>query len=323
MVGKLTAGAIGTEVERLHQQLQRHNIEVPAQEVRRQFFGPGTRAAVLAYQRQHGLDCSGEVDWSTTAVLCGNPPRAGGLATSATTTLRGVTRARTNQKGPATPEPSLYDRLGGICAIAAVIDRFSDALVQNPSVGQTSKNPAPRDWHTNNLGRLPALKFMRTLWVCDVAGGPFPFTATRPGNTQLGLKEAHRHLCISPHEFDAAAAEFARTLDGFNVPPREKQEVLGAFDAPQGRGDRGVQGRQEWFRRTNRAGRLIGEPREPVRRPQSEARIPKSGCHRRFSIRGTGPVCRPRQPSVHVARVQVANPEPPADHPRRAPWLSN
>ena len=80
-------------------------------------------------------------------------------------------------------EPSLYERLGGVFAIAAVIDHFSDAVVQNPTVGQASKNPELREWHTNQLDRLPGLKFMRTLWVCNVAGGPFSFTATRPGST--------------------------------------------------------------------------------------------------------------------------------------------
>jgi hemoglobin len=47
------------------------------------------------------------------------------------------------------PESSLFERLGGASAIAAVIDRFSDALVQNPIVGKESKNPCLKDWHTN------------------------------------------------------------------------------------------------------------------------------------------------------------------------------
>jgi hemoglobin len=129
------------------------------------------------------------------------------------------------------PDSSLYERLGGAFAIAAVIDQFSDAVVQNPIVGQTSKNPALREWHTNNLGRLPGLKFMRTLWVCNVAGGPFQFSATRPGSTVLGLEEAHRELEISPGEFDEVAAELGRTLDAFKVPQQEKEEVLAAFAA--------------------------------------------------------------------------------------------
>jgi len=128
-------------------------------------------------------------------------------------------------------EPSLYERLGGAFAIAAVVDHFSDAVVQNPIVGQESKNPALREWHTQNLGRLPGLKFMRTLWVCNVAGGPFQYTPTVPGSTVLGLEEAHRRLRISPDEFDEVAAELGRTLDAVGVPEQEKGEVLAAFAA--------------------------------------------------------------------------------------------
>jgi hemoglobin len=128
-------------------------------------------------------------------------------------------------------DSSLYERLGGAFAIAAVVDRFSDAIVRNPIVGEKSENPALREWHTNNLGRLPGLKFMRTLWVCDIAGGPQQYAATQPGSTPLGLEVAHRELKISPAEFDEVAAELARTLDFFKVPEQEKGEVLAAFAA--------------------------------------------------------------------------------------------
>jgi len=132
------------------------------------------------------------------------------------------------------PEQSLYDRLGGAFAIAAVVDHFSDAVVKNPIVGQTSANPQLREWHTNNLGRLPGLKFMRTLWVCDVSGGPMKYVGTEPGSTILGLEEAHRDLRISPEEFDEVAAELGRTLDAVGVPEQEKGEVLAAFAAHKG-----------------------------------------------------------------------------------------
>ena len=131
-------------------------------------------------------------------------------------------------------EQSLYERLGGVFAIAAVIDRFSDEVVKNKVAGQGSDNPALREWHTKELARLPGLKFMRTLWVCDVAGGPYTFRATEPGTTALGLEEAHRDLHITPDEFDAVAAELSRTLDVFKVPEREKGEVLAAFAAHKG-----------------------------------------------------------------------------------------
>ena len=133
-----------------------------------------------------------------------------------------------------TPEKSLYERLGGVFAIAAVVDHFSDAVVKNPVVGQKSKNPQLQEWHTKNLGRLPGLKFMRTLWVCNISGGPFQYTATKPGTTSLGLEEAHRNLRISPAEFDEVAAELGRTLDFFKVPKPEKGQVLAAFAAHKG-----------------------------------------------------------------------------------------
>src|SRR5262245_9582517 len=126
---------------------------------------------------------------------------------------------------------SLYERLGGVFAIAGVVDHFSDALIKNPVVGKDSRNPALREWHTRSLDRLPGLKFMRTLWVCSVSGGPFQYSPTRPGNTELGLEEAHRTLRISSEEFDEVAAELGRTLDFFSVPQREKEEVLTAFAA--------------------------------------------------------------------------------------------
>ena len=132
------------------------------------------------------------------------------------------------------PESSLYERLGGAFAIAAVVDHFSEAVVRNPIVGQQSENPALREWNTNNLGRLPGLKFMRSLWVCNVAGGPQQYAATKPGSTDLGLEEAHRELKISPAEFDEVAAELGRSLDFFKVPEQEKGEVLAAFAAHKG-----------------------------------------------------------------------------------------
>ena len=152
------------------------------------------------------------------------------LAAAPVTVLAAADNAHAQDK-QTVPEKSLYERLGGVFAIAAVVDHFSDAVVKNPIVGQKSKNPQLREWHTKNLGRLPGLKFMRTLWVCNISGGPFQYTATKPGKTPLGLEEAHRDLRISPAEFDEVAAELGRTLDFAKVPKREKSEVLAAFAA--------------------------------------------------------------------------------------------
>ena len=138
--------------------------------------------------------------------------------------------AADQQAIPAAGE-SLYDRLGGIFAIAGVVDYFSDEIIKDPTAGAQSRNPALRKWHTESLDRLPGLKFMRTLWVANVAGGPYQYTPTRPGSTNLGLENAHKDLHISSAEFDAVAAVLSRSLDHFNVPAKEKGEVLAAFAA--------------------------------------------------------------------------------------------
>jgi len=128
-------------------------------------------------------------------------------------------------------DQTLYERLGGVFAIAAVVNHFSDAVVENAIAGRDSDNPALREWHTAKLARLPGLKFMRTLWLCNVAGGPFEYVGTKPGHDAISLEEAHRELEISSDEFDAVAAELGRSLDFFKVPQLEKDQVLAAFAA--------------------------------------------------------------------------------------------
>lgn len=158
---------------------------------------------------------------------------AGLALAAAPVTLAGTSKAyaQAQPTASAKSDKSLYERLGGIFAIAAVVDHFSDAVVKNPIAGQNSKNPQLREWHTKNLERLPGLKWMRTLWVAQVSGGPYKFLATKPGTTPLGLEEAHRDLKIAPAEFDAVAQELAKSLDFAKVPKREKDEVLAAFAA--------------------------------------------------------------------------------------------
>jgi hemoglobin len=170
---------------------------------------------------------NGENETSATRRTLMEAAGIGILATS----LGSCATAAATDTPPAVDPNSLYQRLGGVFAIAGVVNHFSDALIRNPIVGQASQNPQLREWHTRNLDRLPGLKFMRTLWVCNVSGGPFVYTPVRPGRTTVGLEEAHRNLRISPAEFDEVAAELGRTLDHFRVPAREKNEVLSAFAA--------------------------------------------------------------------------------------------
>lgn len=139
---------------------------------------------------------------------------------------------------------SLYNRLGGIYPIAAVVDHFSDAVVNNPIAGKNSPNPLLRQWYAEkSSSRMPGLKWMRTLWLCDAAGGPYTFiasTGSRKGKCPLSLENAHSELKISADEFNAVAGELAKSLDYFNVPEKEKNEVLAAFAAHKSEIDEGV-----------------------------------------------------------------------------------
>jgi hemoglobin len=65
---------------------------------------------------------------------------------------------------------------------------------------------------------------MRTLWVANVAGGPFDYTGKNLG-------DAHARFRIKPEEFDEVAAELRRALEHYNVPEREKEEAMAAFIA--------------------------------------------------------------------------------------------
>ena len=72
---------------------------------------------------------------------------AGLALTAVPVALAGANNAYAQAK-QTMPEKSLYERLGGVFAIAAVVDHFSDAVVKNTIVGEKSKNPQLREWHT-------------------------------------------------------------------------------------------------------------------------------------------------------------------------------
>jgi hemoglobin len=143
---------------------------------------------------------------------------AGALA--GTAAARGLIPAATEAKQSTPTEPSLYERLGGIFAIAAVVNRFSDEIITNPKL---NVNPALKEWNEKEAEtRLPGLKFMRTIWIAALAGGPFEYTG-------LPLDKAHADFHLTADEFDEVGAEIVRALDFYKVPEREKQELVEAY----------------------------------------------------------------------------------------------
>jgi hemoglobin len=111
-------------------------------------------------------------------------------------------------------QPSLYERLGGTYSIATVVDDFIERLLVNSTL---NANPAIKEARA----RVPkaGLKFHVTTLVCEVSGGPCKYT----GRT---MKESHERLNITPAEWDAMVADFKTTLNKFNVPQREQQELI-------------------------------------------------------------------------------------------------
>jgi hemoglobin len=134
-----------------------------------------------------------------------------------------ATRAPAAHRTNKPPQPAgqtLYDRLGGIFPIAAVVDRFSDQIVLNPKL---NKNPALIEWNSKEAAtRLPGLKFMRTLWLAALAGGPFKYSG-------MPLHDAHTRFSLTSDEFDEVGAEIVRALDYYKVPDHEKQELVTAY----------------------------------------------------------------------------------------------
>ena len=111
-------------------------------------------------------------------------------------------------------QPSLYERLGGTYSIATVVDDFIERLLVNATL---NANPSINEARA----RVPkaGLKFHVTALVCEVTGGPCKYA----GRT---MKESHHHLNINQVEWDAMVADFKATLNKFNVPQREQQELI-------------------------------------------------------------------------------------------------
>jgi hemoglobin len=112
------------------------------------------------------------------------------------------------------PAPSLYDRLGGVYAIASVVDDFIERLFVNDTLNANAAIKQARD-------RVPkaGLKFHVTTLVCQVTGGPCTYVGR-------DMKTSHAHLNIREREWDAMVADFRKTLDAFKVPPPEQSELV-------------------------------------------------------------------------------------------------
>jgi hemoglobin len=112
------------------------------------------------------------------------------------------------------PNTSLYDRLGGVYAIAAVVDVFIDRIMVDPVL---NANPLVDEAHH----RVPkaGFKYLVTEMVCMATGGPQRYTGK-------SMKDSHAHLKITPAEWDVFAGHFKAVLDQFKVPAAEQKDLF-------------------------------------------------------------------------------------------------
>jgi Putative peptidoglycan binding domain/Salmonella virulence plasmid 28.1kDa A protein len=96
---ELRVGAFGEGVSSVHSRLAALGYEAPASEVEREFFGPGTRQAVQAYQDANGLAPTGEVDQPTHAAI------EASLTSPAPATPRNGPTTSSEHEGAAPTEP--------------------------------------------------------------------------------------------------------------------------------------------------------------------------------------------------------------------------
>ncbi|OFV85809.1 MAG: hypothetical protein A2V74_11725 [Acidobacteria bacterium RBG_16_70_10] len=115
---------------------------------------------------------------------------------------------------PAPSARSLYERLGGVYSIAAVVDDFIERIFVNATL-----NANPNIYKARSELRKAGLKVHVVNMVCAVTGGPCEYTG-------LDMKTAHKDFHITQKEWDALVVDFEATLDKFKVPAAEQQELI-------------------------------------------------------------------------------------------------
>ena len=109
---------------------------------------------------------------------------------------------------------TLYERLGGVYAIATVIDDFIDRVMDDPRL---NANPKVNEAH--HRVAPPGFKYLVTEQVCQAAGGPQRYTGR-------SMRDSHAHLGITEEEWQAFLDDLKQTLEKFKVPRPEQAEIF-------------------------------------------------------------------------------------------------
>jgi len=105
----------------------------------------------------------------------------------------------------------LYDRLGGKPAVEAVVDEFVKRVAADKRING-------RFFNTD----ITRLRGLLVEFVCSATGGPCQYTGR-------DMKSAHAGMQLVEEEFNALVEDLVGALNKFNVPEKEKNELLGAL----------------------------------------------------------------------------------------------
>jgi hemoglobin len=108
-------------------------------------------------------------------------------------------------------EKPLFERLGGQQAISAVVDEFAGIVLKDDRINK-------------KFARTDATRLVTNLkaFVCKATGGPCDYTGR-------DMKTSHKGMAVTEGEFNALVEDLVKALDKFNVPAKEKNELLGAL----------------------------------------------------------------------------------------------
>ncbi len=109
---------------------------------------------------------------------------------------------------------SLYERLGGVYAIASVVDDFIDRIMVDPRL---NANPLVDEAH--HRVSPSGFKYLVTEMSCWATGGPQQYSGK-------SMHDSHAHLKITADEWVAFMEDLDLTFDKFQVPPAERTEFI-------------------------------------------------------------------------------------------------
>ena len=119
-------------------------------------------------------------------------------------------------------DQSLYERLGGVFAIATVVDDFIDRVMADPRL-----NANPKVDEAHHKVAPAGFKYLVTEQVCEATGGPQRYTGR-------SMYDSHAELDITEEEWQAFRDDFQQTLDKFDVPAKEQDELFAIVESTKG-----------------------------------------------------------------------------------------